>query len=217
MFVSPLSISHHASSPVLLFAWSRMCYFSVMPAGQILRAWCWTCSHGHKLGATPLLVATPKHTSLDLGSSYLLPVLYAGSWEAKCKVIHPHPPEKPNKTPPPPKQITNPPHTKQRDPTKKNQNKPYHMETQKKCVGIGEEGSLAENNSNLCQMSCHGFTIIFPLRGTEFSLLWNLRCELCCSWEKSYVRIQQCFQIWLAWADKQWMSTQPSRKSLSCG
>lgn len=64
-------------------------------------------------------------------------------------------------------------------------------------------------------MSCHGFTITFPQRGTEFSLLWNLRCESCCSWEKSYVRIEQCFQIWLVWTDKQWMSTQHSRKYLS--
>lgn len=74
---------------------------------------------------------------------------------------------------------------------------------------------LAENKTFVCQMSCHGFTITFPQRETEFSLLWNLSCESCCSWEKSYVRIEQCFQIWLVWADKQWMSTQHSRKSVS--
>lgn len=90
------------------------------------------------------------------------------------------------------------------------------METHQKMCRDGEGGGiLAENKTVLCQMSCHGFTITFPQRGTEFSLLWNLRCEPCCSWEKSDVRIEQCFQIWLVWADKQWMSTQHSRKSLS--
>lgn len=95
----------------------------------------------------------------------------------------------------------------------KNQNKtPTHGNTSKMCRDGG--GILIENKMMLCQMSCHGFTI-FPQRETEFSLLWNLRCKPCCSWEKSYVRIEQCFQIWLVWADKQWMSTQHSRKSLS--
>lgn len=56
----------------LPFAWSRMCNSSAAPAEQIPRDWCWTCSCGDKLGATPLLVVTLKHTSPDSGSSYLL-------------------------------------------------------------------------------------------------------------------------------------------------
>lgn len=96
------------------------------------------------------------------------------------------------------------------------QNKtPTQGNTSKMCRDGVDGEILAENKTFLCQMSCHGFTITFPQRETEFSLLWNLSCESCCSWEKSYVRIEQCFQIWLVWADKQWMSTQHSRKSVS--
>lgn len=110
-----------------------------------------------------------------------------------------------------------PPSQKQTNKQKKasNPKTPPHGNTSKMCRDRGGGGILAENKTIFCQMSCHGFTITFPQRGTEFSLLWNLRCEPCCSWEKSYVRIEQCFQIWLVWTDKQWMSTQHSRKSLS--
>lgn len=31
------------------FAWSGMCNFSAVPAEQILRSRCWTCSRGHKI------------------------------------------------------------------------------------------------------------------------------------------------------------------------
>lgn len=110
-----------------------------------------------------------------------------------------------------------PPSQKQTNNQKKasNPKTPPHGNASKMCRDRGGGGILAENKTIFCQMSCHGFTITFPQRGTEFSLLWNLRCEPCCSWEKSYVRIEQCFQIWLVWTDKQWMSTQHSRKSLS--
>lgn len=42
-------------------------------------------------------MVTPKHTSLDSGSTYLLRGFQVDGWEAKRKTIHPHLPGKKKK------------------------------------------------------------------------------------------------------------------------
>lgn len=111
VFVSP----YFASCPP--FVWSGICNFSVIPEEQFPRAWCWTCSGGHKLGTTPLLVVTQKHTSLDSGFSYLLHSRgLKVKWSASTLLE-----KKQNKTKPIPK------------PTK---TRPQQIEAHQKCVRI---------------------------------------------------------------------------------
>lgn len=118
-------------TPRLPFAWSGMCNSSAAPAEHIPRDWCWTCSWGDKSGATPLLVVTPKHTSLDSGSSYLLQDLVskwmAGRLNAKWFT----------------------PTLLKKKKTLKNQNKtPTHGSTSKMCRDGGDGESLLKTKQS---------------------------------------------------------------------